>query len=454
MSKEKSTKKFPLYKKVVWNFAALASNGFWGILQGYLTYYLTQNVLLSTASVGMVLMVSKIFDGFTDLIAGYFIERTNSKWGKGRPYSLFAAVAWVFIILIFSVPSFFGTTGKLIYVFICYTLIQSVALTLFNCSDQVYMIRAIPGEGDKTSTLAIGGTIVTYGATILAIAMPKLVTTLGTTNKGWSILVLAIGIPSIILALLRFCLIKELPLVDADGKEIKAEKVPLSKIITQLTHNKYVMICFGLIFVYYLGSNLNNIVMTYYFTYNIGDLNLLTYISATALFVPLVLLLMPKVMGKFGKVSILKYGLLINLAACIVRAFFSSNLIVFAITAVITSIGTLPMVYFIGLLIMDCMDYGEWKLGYRVESSYTAVTSAGQKLAAGVASGVGGAIMGAAGFVSGAATQSLQALNSIWILTIIFPIIFGVILVVLIQIYNLDDRLEIIHKELLEKRSS
>lgn len=451
MSKAGSTE-FPFYKKVAWNCTSLVSNGIWGIMQGYLTYYLTQNVLLSSVSVGMVLLVSKVFDGFTDLIAGYIIERTNTRWGKGRPYSLFAIVAWIFIILLFSVPSFFSTTGKLVYVFICYTLIQSVTLTLFNCSEQVYMIRAIPNEKDKTSTLAIGGTMVTYGSTILAIVMPMLVTSLGTAKQGWMILALAIGIPSMILASLRFLLVKELPLVDAAGREVEPEKVTLSKIIKQLIHNKYVLICFGLIFAYYFGSNLNSMVMTYYFTYNIGNLNLLTYINAASLIVPLVLLLMPKVMSKLGKVKILKYGLIINLAASILRAFFSTNLIVYAITSVASSMGSLPMVYFISLLLMDCMDYGECKLGYRVESSYTAVTSAGQKLAAGIASGVGGAVMGAAGFISGAATQSTEAMRSIWGLTIIFPIAIGVILVILISIYNLDDKMDSIREELLEKR--
>lgn len=447
-----SRSEFPLYKKVAWNCASLVSNGIWGIMQGYLTFYLTQNVLLSSVSVGMVLLVSKVFDGFTDLIAGYIIERTKSKWGKGRPYSLFATVAWIFIILLFSVPSFFSRNGKLVYVFICYTLIQSVALTLFNCSDQVYMIRAIPKEKDKTSTLAVGGTLVTYGSTILAIAMPMLVTSLGTTKQGWTILALAIGIPAMILASLRFLLVKELPLLDAEGREVEPEKVTISQIIKQLIHNKYVLICFGLIFAYYFGANLNNMVMTYYFTYNIGNLNLLTYINATALIVPLVLLLMPKLMGKLGKGKLLKYGLIINLAASIVRAFFSTNLIVYAITSLASSMGTLPMVYFIGMLVLDCMDYGEYKLGYRVESSFTAVTSAGQKLAAGIASGVGGAVMGAAGFISGAATQSTEAMQSIWVLTIIFPIAIGAILVILISKYDLDDKMDSIRKELMEKR--
>lgn len=451
MSKQKE-KKFPMSKKIVWNLPSLTSNGLWGIMSGYLTYYLTQSVLLSSASVGMILMGSKVFDGFTDLIAGYIIEHTSSKWGKGRPYSLFASIAWVFIILLFSVPSFFSTTGKLIYVFICYTLINSVSLTFFNCSEQVYMIRAITDEKDKSSTLAIGGTIVTYGSTVLSIAMPIIITTLCVNKAGWTILALAIGIPAIILASLRFIMIKELPLTNAEGAEVKEEKVSIKDMVKQLLHNKYVLVCLGLVFTYYFGQNLNTIVGSYYFTYNIGDLTLLSLISMTALVTPIVLLFIPKLLEKFGKAKVLQLGLILNLAACIVRAFAPTNLVLYAITSVVCSMGTLPMIYFVGLLLMDCMDYGEWLTGYRVESGYSAVSSAGQKIAAGLASGFNGLVMGAVGFVSGAESQTAEALGGIKALTIYMPIIIGILLVVLIYCYKLDDKIDSIRKELLEKR--
>lgn len=448
----KEKKKFPLSKKIIWNLSALCANGFWGIMSGYLTYYLTQSVLLSSAAVGAILMASKVFDGFTDLIAGYLIERTNSRWGKGRPYTLFSSLAWIFIICIFSVPSFFSTTGKLVYVFVCYTLINSVCLTFFNCADQVYMIRAIPDERDKSDTLAVGGTIVTYGSTVLVIAMPVIITTLCVNKAGWTILALVIGIPSIILSALRFFVIKELPLTNAEGKEVKAEKVSIKDIVNQLIRNKYVLICFGLVFAYYFGMNLSTIVNSYYFTYNIGDLSLLSLIGMTSLVTPLVLLFIPKMLEKLGKTKVLQLGLILNLIACIIRAFAPTNLILFAITSIACSIGTLPMVYFIGLLIIDCMDYGEWKTGYRVESGYSAVTSAANKIAAGFASGFAGLVMGTVGFISGAESQSALALGGIKALAIYAPIAIGAALVILIHYYRLDDKLETIRKELLERR--
>jgi GPH family glycoside/pentoside/hexuronide:cation symporter len=160
----------------------------------------------------------------------------------------------------------------------------------------------------------------------------------------------------------------------------------------------------------------------------------------------------PKMLEKLGKTKVLQIGLVINLIACIIRAFAPTNLILYAITSIACSMGTLPMVYFIGLLLMDCMDYGEWMTGYRVESGYTAISNAGQKISAGLASGFAGMVMASVGFVSGAKTQTTAALEGIMMLTIYVPIVVAVILLILISCYKLDDRLDQIRMELIEKR--
>lgn len=100
----------------------------------------------------------------------------------------------------------------------------------------------------------------------------------------------------------------------------------------------------------------------------------------TALVTPIVLLFIPKLLEKFGKARVLQMGLVINLIACIVRAFAPTNLVLYAVTSVASSIGTLPMVYFVGLLLMDCMDYGEWQTGYRVKAVTQLSIVPGKKL--------------------------------------------------------------------------
>ena len=89
------------------------------ILLMQITYFGTDFVGLSPALIGTLLLVSKFSDGFTDLFAGFIIDKTKSKLGKARPYELFLIPVWLFTVLLFSVPNF-GTTGKAIYIYSAY----------------------------------------------------------------------------------------------------------------------------------------------------------------------------------------------------------------------------------------------------------------------------------------------------------------------------------------------
>ena len=59
-----------------------------GLLLNYVTFFATDYMGIPAVTVGIIIMISKIFDGFTDFVAGYLIDNTNSKLGKGRPYDL------------------------------------------------------------------------------------------------------------------------------------------------------------------------------------------------------------------------------------------------------------------------------------------------------------------------------------------------------------------------------
>lgn len=452
MDKRERRNKFPMFKKIAWNFSSV-SNGILSIMLGYLNFYLTENAMLAAGSVGIALMASKIFDGFTDLIAGYIIERTNSKWGKGRPYSLCTAFLWPVVILLFSVPSFFSTTGKLVYVFVCYMLIQSVLQTLYSCSDNVYMLRAIQEERDRASTLAIGGVVITYSCAAVSILMPTLVALFGDKSNGWTIIAVSLGIPSIILSIIKFVLIKEEPLLDDQGSVVKENKATVKQMFEHITHNRYAIICVGLWMIFQFGQNLNMLVQTYYYTYYLGNIYLLSIIGMTSIVTPLITLVIPPLQEKFGKAKVIKIGLAVNLIASVVRAVFPANIVMLMVTTIFIAVSTLPLMYFFGLFLMDCMDYGEWKLGYRVESCYSALKSTGEKIAAGLASGFGGIFMSITGFVSGSEAQTAGAINGIYVLMMILPVIIGAAMLIVIHFYKLDDQIVNIKEELLTQRS-
>ena len=75
-------------KLILWNSSS-CSLALSTLMLGYATFYCTDVLQLAPALVGTLFMASKIFDSFTDLVAGFIVDRTQTRWGKGRPYEIF-----------------------------------------------------------------------------------------------------------------------------------------------------------------------------------------------------------------------------------------------------------------------------------------------------------------------------------------------------------------------------
>jgi GPH family glycoside/pentoside/hexuronide:cation symporter len=63
----------------------VTSSGVQSLVMGYLTFYLTENVMLSAAIVSAIIASARVFDGISDIIAGLIIDKTHTKIGKARP---------------------------------------------------------------------------------------------------------------------------------------------------------------------------------------------------------------------------------------------------------------------------------------------------------------------------------------------------------------------------------
>ena len=97
----------------------------------YLLYFYTNVMHLNAGAVSIKFLVTKFIDGVSDLIVGYLIDKTNTRWGKSRPWILFGAIPFgVTAVLAFSVPDI-GQTGMLIYAYVTYILL-STSYTIVN----------------------------------------------------------------------------------------------------------------------------------------------------------------------------------------------------------------------------------------------------------------------------------------------------------------------------------
>ena len=118
------------------------------------------------------------------------------------------------------------------------------------------------------------------------------------------------------------------------------------------------------------------------------------------------------------------------------------------IDSLFSGIGSVPISMMVSIYLIDCMDYGEYKTGTRIEGLISSVNSFCSKLGSGVASGMVGLIMGIAGYDGALAVQSASANASISILFNWIPLVLMVIMLVLAIAYKLDKELPEIKKEL------
>lgn len=412
------------------------------MIVAFITFFATDTLGLSPELVGTLLLASKIFDGFTDLIIGYVIDKTYTRWGKARPYEFFLLPLWICTFLLFMVPNV-GTAGKAAWLFIMYTLINSVCVTCLNGSDAVYLKRAVADGNKRNSVLSITGFIVSLASSVGYTIMPMLIAQLGATQNGWLTIALAMGIPALLIGFLRFAFVKE----TAEESEPKVEKgerekgATLGESIKILFSNKYIVMVSLAAFLTTIINTMAQTTGTYYFSYVVGDLNLMSVVSVVGIGTPFVLLFFPVVMRKLGSMTLTQIGLVLGVVGSVIRFFAGSNLVLLMICNIMCSVAVLPLACMVNVYLIDCMEYSYLKTGKKVEGVMVSLNNFLGKVAGAVASGGLGIVMGMAGYDGMAAIQTASAVTAIKMLYSLIPAAIFAITFIILCFYDLDKKL-------------
>ena len=426
-----------------WSTGAISINAA-ALFISYINYYGTDVVGMDVGLVGILILASKIFDGITDIIAGFLVDRTNTKWGKARPYNLFIIFVWIGMICLFSMPDM-SSTWKAIYLFTGYTLITSVFNTMFLASEPVYFKRATCTEKGRTKVMSISSAVGALFIIIFSIVLPMLIKAANDTMEGWTKLAVMFSVPMLALGLIRVLTIKEI-----DGKESAkehADSLHIKEELRILFKNKYIFLI-GLVSLLSIMVNAMSSVNAYYFTYIVGDLDMASVVGIVAVITPVVVALIPKLSDWIGLKRVVEMGFIIGALSGVIRIFAGNNMVLLIIANLLFSVSLVPMAPLLNLFTLDCMDYSEWKDGKKIDGIVASVTSFFNKIGNALAAGMIGGVMRVGGYNGTLTVQTESALHSIVFLYAGVPLIFSLIALILMHTYDLDHKMPDIRREL------
>jgi len=414
-------------------------------LLGHVTYYATNVLGLPSALVGTLILASKVFDGFTDLVAGFLIDKTNTRFGRARPFDFAYAFFAIFTIVLFAVPEA-SKTLMAVYFFTIYTLIFSIFQTLYTTANPIYLARAVEGNDSQISVTSISTLLGTISAMVVSIMIPQVVARIGTSKAEWSKMAVFICIPCILLSLVRFFTIKE-----RDAEVDAQAKINLKEGIGLLFHNKYILVFTAALLFTNIAQSMTQ-AHTYYFQYIIGDISLQSLTTIGTVFGPLTLIIFPMLTKKLGIKKLVQAGFICGIAGRLIPLIGLRNIPLLILSSILCGISYMPIYTLAPNAAINCMDYGEWKFGKRGEGIYSCVIGFCSKMGSGLASWTIGLVAAMGGFNGTQEVQSASANNSIILLFTVIPAVFFVGATIIIHFYKLDEKLPEIQEDLAKRR--
>lgn len=430
------TKSMQWRQRIGYGSADFACNLIWQMISLYLLYYYTDVANLNGLAIAGMFVVCRFIDGITDLLIGYAIDHTHTRWGKSRPYFLWGAIPFaIFAYLAFSVPSGWSEGGRLAWCYVTYIGL-SFMYTVVNIP-MASILPALSEDSDERTNLATTRQFFAFlGSSIVSAFALKLVSSLGGADmgKGFRIVMLIFGIISSLIFFFTFFTVRE-----NTTKDEKEEKTSLLDALRSLAHNgPWKIFALNILFMwggYFLQAG----ALVYYYTAVLGSAELSVTVATIMSIVPVgANLCVPFLSKMMQKRTLFELGSGLQLIGLLVIWAGGLNRIAIYIGAALSAIGygLKNSIYF--SMQADPVDYGIWKTGVDTSGSLSAVNGFLGKVAQAAAGGISGLLISWGGYIGGSQVQTANALAAIRLMYLYIPIVCIVISMIIMAFYNLD----------------
>lgn len=430
------------YHKVGYGSGDVAGNVVYAFLSSFVMIYLTDTVGLNAGIVGTLMMVSKLFDGVTDIFFGSMIDKTHSKMGKARPWMLWAYIGCAAMIAaIFSIPAGMGKAAQYAWFFVTYTALNAVFYTANNIAYSALTALITKNSSERVQLGSIRFMFAFGTSMLIQTITVQGVEFFGGGAEGWRTIAMIYAAVGLLVNTISTLSVKELPEeeyceTESQAKAETAEKYSLKDAAKLLLSNKYYLIICGIyILTQIFTATLN--MGVFFTTYILGDGSLLGAFSV-AINIPLIigLLFTPVLVKKMGgmyKINLAGYALSVIARAMVIAGGYLGNLPMMLIFSGIASLGMSPLQGDLNALIASCSEYTFLKDHKRIDGTMYSCTSLGVKIGGGIGTALAGWLLDASGYVANAAVQAPSCINMLYFMYLWIPMIINFIIMMLLS---------------------
>ncbi|MBQ6297080.1 MAG: MFS transporter [Selenomonadaceae bacterium] len=414
------------FTRVAYGLGDTSCNVVWGAM-GILTFFYTDYAGVSPAIVGSVMLLSRCFDGFSDVIMGLIVERTKSKWGKARPWILWTSIPFaVSIVLMYMVPQ--GTeTIQFAYIFVTYNFCTTVCYTALNLPYGALSALMTPLSHERDMLSLVRMALSPLGKILSVSATLPLIKIFGDDQMAWVKVMSIWAVVAFILLLICFYKCEET--VKLEARE-KGDKVPVKVGLKAIGTNKYFWLATGLWTFQATIALFTGTILPYYCKYVMMDDTYFSilFLVETLTTVIATITICPTLLKKFGKRTMSLYGIILAFCGHLIFVLINpldANWLMFS--CFVRGLFFAPLNSVIFGFFGDVVDYTQWRYHVRPEGLVFSGGSVGNKIGGGLVSAILTGLLTMAGYISSTAADIVQPQSAVDMIVSIYC--YGVLVI-------------------------
>lgn len=202
--------RIPFREKIAYGLGDAGGTIITGLIANFLTFYYTDVFGLAPGIVGILFLSLRIFDAVSDPLIGMMADRTQTRWGKFRPYLLWTAIpVGMSAFLTFQAPDF-GYDGKVVYAAITYFML-ALCYSLNNVPYCALITRMTDSAKEGVSAQSVRFALVAIASFGVSVGLPVMVRWFGGADmaRGYRDGVAVLSLVAVALFLICFLFVRE-----------------------------------------------------------------------------------------------------------------------------------------------------------------------------------------------------------------------------------------------------